>query len=185
MDLRPIRTPEDHAWALKEIERLWNAAGTDTPDGQAFEILATLTEAYEKTHFPIPSPDPIQAIQFRLEQGAIQPKELLSVFRTRARMSEILLRKRHLSIRMIRRLHHSFQIPLECLFEDYKIERETGMRVARRASPVQSKAKVQPRGKVQRKAKGEPQAKVEPRAKVQRKNKSKKRRSRQAQMQLY
>jgi HTH-type transcriptional regulator / antitoxin HigA len=124
MNIKPIRTPKDHATALKQIERLWPAAGTETPEGEALEILSTLVEAYERKHFPIPCPDPISAINFRLEQGAIQKRDLQkTVFRTSGRMSEVLNRRRALNLTMIRKLHGRYEIPLECLVAQYRLRK--------------------------------------------------------------
>ena len=68
MDIKPIRTPSDHAAALKEIERLWDKAHPGTPEGEKFEVLSTLVDAYEREHFEMPTPNPIAAIRFRMEQ---------------------------------------------------------------------------------------------------------------------
>jgi HTH-type transcriptional regulator/antitoxin HigA len=121
MNVRPIRTAKDHAWALKEIERLWNKAEPGTPEGERFDVLTTLVDVYEREHFPIPLADPVEAILFRLDQEGLDPKALLSVFKTRARLSEILTRKRRLSLAMVRDLHRRFGIPLESLVRDYKL----------------------------------------------------------------
>ena len=102
MNVRPIRTAKDHAWALKEIERLWDMAEPGTPEGERFDVLTTLVDAYEREHFPIPPPDPVAAILFRIEQQGLDTKALLPVFKTRARLSEILTRKRRLSLTMSR-----------------------------------------------------------------------------------
>jgi HTH-type transcriptional regulator/antitoxin HigA len=123
MNVRPICTAKDHAWALKEIERLWDKAEPGTPEGERFDVLTTLVDAYERAHFPIPAPDPIEAILFRLDQQGLDTKVLLPVFKTRARLSEILTRRRRLSLAMIRELHGRFGIPLESLVGDYKLRR--------------------------------------------------------------
>lgn len=102
MNIKPIRTPEDHAWALKEIEALWDKVEPGTVDGDRFEVLSTLVEAYEREHFPIPAPDPIATISFRLEQQGLTSSALLPVLRTTARVSEILNRRRALSLNMMR-----------------------------------------------------------------------------------
>src|ERR1019366_3527478 len=68
MDIKPIRTPADHTAALKEIERLWDKARPGTPEGDTFDVLAALVDAYEREHFEIPAPDPIAAIRFRMDQ---------------------------------------------------------------------------------------------------------------------
>lgn len=123
MNVRPICTAKDHAWALKEVERLWDKAEPGTPQGERFDVLTTLVDAYEREHFPIPPPDPVEAILFRLDQQGLDKKALLQVFKTRARLSEVLTRKRRLSLAMVRELHSRFGIPLESLVGDYKLRR--------------------------------------------------------------
>jgi HTH-type transcriptional regulator / antitoxin HigA len=123
MNIKPIRTPADHAAALKEIERLWDRAKRGTPDGDKFEVLSALADAYEREHVAIPTPDPIEAIRFRMEQQGLTPTDLVAIFKTRARASEIMTKKRRLNLRMIRRLHERLAIPIECLVQDYKIKR--------------------------------------------------------------
>jgi HTH-type transcriptional regulator / antitoxin HigA len=130
MDVKPIRTAEDHRLALAEIERLWNRAKSGTPAGDRFEILSTLVDAYERVHFPVPPPDPVEAIRFRMEQAGLTTKDLLPVFKTTARASEIVNRKRRLNLRMIRDLHRRFAIPLECLVADYGLNKPRRRRSA-------------------------------------------------------
>jgi HTH-type transcriptional regulator / antitoxin HigA len=122
MDIKPIRTAADHAAALEEIERLWEAK-PGSPAGEKFEILSTLVDAYEREHMEIPSPDPIEAIRFRMEQEGLKPKDLLPIFKSRARASEILGKRRRLNLSMIRRLHARLSIPVECLVQEYKLKR--------------------------------------------------------------
>jgi len=126
MNVKPIRTPADHAAALKEIERLWDKAEPGTPDGDKFEVLSTLADAYEREHMAIPTPDPIEAIRFRMEQQGLTATELVAIFKTRARASEIMTKKRRLNLRMIRRLHERLAIPIECLIQDYKLKTAAG-----------------------------------------------------------
>jgi len=114
MQLKPIKTKTDHEAALREIERLW-AAEEGTPDGDRLEILTTLVEAFEETHFPMDMPDPIEAIHFRLEQRGEDQKALIGIIGNRTRVYEVLRRDRPLSLSMIRRLHEHFQIPAEVL----------------------------------------------------------------------
>lgn len=129
MDIKPIRTAEDHKRALKEIERLWDKAKPGTPDGDRFEVLGTLVDAYEEEHFPIPAPDPIEAIRFRMEQEGLTNNDLLPIFKTRARVSEVMGKRRRLNLTMIRRLHQRLEIPIECLVKDYKLKAQgTGKR---------------------------------------------------------
>jgi HTH-type transcriptional regulator/antitoxin HigA len=113
-DVRPVRTEEDYAAAMAEIERLWGA-GAGTPEGDRLDVLATLVDAYEAAHDPIDLPDPIEAIRFRMEQQGLTRKDLERLLGTRTRVSEVLNRKRNLSIAMIRRLHAELGISAEVL----------------------------------------------------------------------
>src|SRR5216683_6205892 len=114
MKIKPIRTKADYERALREIERMWGAK-EGTPQGNQLDVLATLVEAYERKHFPIDPPDPIEAIKFRLEQQGLDPRALVGVIGGRSRVYEVMQRKRALSLEMIRRLHQRFGIPAEVL----------------------------------------------------------------------
>ncbi|MEQ1614013.1 MAG: helix-turn-helix domain-containing protein [Hyphomicrobiaceae bacterium] len=113
-DIKPIRTEADHAAAMKEIERLWGAK-SGTRAGDRLDVLATLVDAYEAQHFPIAPPDPIDAIRFRMEQQGLTRKDLEPMIGSRTRVSEVLNRKRGLSIEMIRRLRAGLGIPADVL----------------------------------------------------------------------
>ena len=114
MDIRPIRTKRDYNQALRRIEVLLDAqAGTDA--GDELDILATLVDVYEEKNFPIGVADPVEAILFRMEQLDLERKDLEAFIGSRHRVSEILNRKRSLSLDMIRRLHAGLGIPLEIL----------------------------------------------------------------------
>ena len=114
MHIRPIRNTSDHESALKRIEALISAQ-KDTADGDELDVLVTLVDVYEKEHFPIDAPDPIEAIKFRMEQLGLDRKDLEPYLGSRARVSEILNRRRGLSLAMIRALHENLDIPLEVL----------------------------------------------------------------------
>ncbi len=114
MDIRPIKTETDYDRALADIEQLWGAA-ENTPEGDTLDILLTLVEAYEKDHYPIDPPDPVEAIKFRMEQWGLSRKDLEPYIGTRGRVAEVLNRQRNLSLTMIRRLHTHLHIPLESL----------------------------------------------------------------------
>ncbi len=103
MDIKPIKTEKDYDAALAEVEALWGAP-EDTPDGDKLDVLITLVEAYEAKHHPIDPPDPVDAILFRMEQAGLERKDLEPFIGGRGRVSEILTRKRPLTINMIRRL---------------------------------------------------------------------------------
>jgi HTH-type transcriptional regulator / antitoxin HigA len=115
--IKPIRTKSDHAAALETIERLWDAK-PGTPNGDTLEVLATLVDAYERARTPILPADPIEAIKFRMEQEGKTRKDLEPILGTRARVSEVLLGRRALTLPMIRGLHRELKIPLEVLVAD-------------------------------------------------------------------
>ena len=118
-DLRPIRTENDYEQALAEVEELWGAR-TGTPKGDRLDVLATLIEAYEVEHYPMDPPDPIEAIKFRMEQQALTRKDLEKILGTRTRVSEVLNRKRGLSINMIRALHEKLGISADVLIRSIR-----------------------------------------------------------------
>ncbi len=112
--LKPITNTKDHAQALKNVEALWNAEpGTEAHD--ALEVLAILVERYEDQAVPFDDPDPVEAIRFRLEQTGRATKDLTAILGSRSRVSEVMNRKRPLSLPMIRRLHDELKIPFEAL----------------------------------------------------------------------
>jgi HTH-type transcriptional regulator/antitoxin HigA len=114
IDVKPIRNAADHRAAMAEVKRLWGAKN-GTPNGDRLDVLATLIDAYEAQHEPIDHPDPIEAIQFRMEQQGLTRKDLEPLLGTRTRVSEVLNRRRALSIGMIRRLHTKLGIAAEVL----------------------------------------------------------------------
>ena len=120
MDIRPIRTKADYRAALKEVERLWEA-DPGTPDGDRVDVLVTLIEAYEAKHFPIPAPDPIAAIEFMMEQKGLTRRDLEPAIGSRGRVSEILTRKRPLTLPMVRELSALLQIPAAVLVQPYQV----------------------------------------------------------------
>src|ERR1017187_10054881 len=123
MQLKPIKTEADHEAALKEIERLWNAA-EGTEDGDRLEILITLTETYEEAHFPMDLPDPIEAIKFRLEQQGVDKKALIGIIGNRTRVYEVLRRDRALSLIMIQKLNQQLKIPAEVLIRPVRVRKK-------------------------------------------------------------
>jgi HTH-type transcriptional regulator / antitoxin HigA len=118
MEIRPIKTKADYRAALKEVERLWDA-DPGTPDGDRVDVLVTLVEAYEATHYPIPAPDPIAAIEFMMEQKGLTRHDLEPAIGSRGRVSEVLTRKRPLTLPMVRELSALLQIPAEVLIQPY------------------------------------------------------------------
>src|SRR6202051_3684939 len=113
-ELKPIRTKADYNDALAEVERLWGAK-SGTSKGDRLDVLATLIDAYETRHHPMDPPDPIEAIQFRMEQQGLTRKDLEPLIGTRARVAEVMNRRRSLSIDKIRRLHKQLGISAEVL----------------------------------------------------------------------
>lgn len=123
MRIKPIRTEADHEAALREIERLWGAA-EGTAEGDRLEVLATLVEAFEESHFPMDMPDPIEAIKFRLEQQGTDHKSLIGIIGNRTRVYEVLRRDRPLSLAMIRQVHKRLGIPAEVLIRPVRMRKK-------------------------------------------------------------
>lgn len=116
MNIHPIRNKKDYDAALRELSAYFeNEPEPSSADGDRFEILATLVEAYEIKRFPIEAPDPIEAIRFRMEQGGLTVKDLVPSIGQANRVYEVLNRKRGLTIEMIRNLHRNLGIPAESL----------------------------------------------------------------------
>ena len=116
MNVRPIKTERDHAKALKDIENLWGAKA-GTPEGDPLDVLATLVESYERLHHPIDTPDPLDAIGFRLEQQGAGQGLLVGIIGSRTRVYEVLRGDRPLTLEMIRRLNKELRIPAEVLIK--------------------------------------------------------------------
>lgn len=114
MDIRPIKTEQDYNNAIKRIEELWGVK-KDTPEGDEFDLLVTLVEAYEMKNYPIAPPDPIDAIKFRMEQMGMTKADMVQYLGSQSRVSEILNRKRKLSLKMIKSLYKDLKIPAEVL----------------------------------------------------------------------
>ncbi|CRQ23018.1 MULTISPECIES: helix-turn-helix domain-containing protein [Stenotrophomonas] len=116
MNIHPIRTESDYENALRMISAyVDNEPEPGSEDGDRFEILVTLVEAYEAKHYPIEPPDPIDAIRFRMEQGGLTVKDLVPSIGQLNRVYEVLNRKRGLTLEMIRKLHRNLGIPAESL----------------------------------------------------------------------
>ncbi len=121
MDIKPIRTEADYENALTEIDRLW-LAEAGSPDGDKLEIMITLVEAYEEKHHPIPPPDPVEAIIHLMESQSLSRSDLEAYIGSRARVSEVLNRRRPLSLNMIRKLQAGLGIPADVLIQPYEVE---------------------------------------------------------------
>jgi HTH-type transcriptional regulator/antitoxin HigA len=114
MAIHPIRTRADHAAALARIEALWQAR-PGTPAHDELEVLGILVAAYEDRHWPILPPDPVDAIKFHMAQNGLRQKDLAGVLGSASRASEILHRRRGLTVEMIRAVHKAWAIPLDSL----------------------------------------------------------------------
>lgn len=116
MDIKPIKSEADHERALRRVEQLW-----DSPEGSKesdeLDILTTLVDAYEREHYPIDLPDPVEAIKFRLEQTGKGSRDLIGIIGRRTRVYEVMSGKRPLSLNMIRNLHEKLDIPAEVLIQ--------------------------------------------------------------------
>lgn len=123
MKLKPIRNEEDYESALQEIDRLWDVEA-GTPESDILEILVTLVEAYEKQHYDLPPPEPIAALEYFMESRGWTRKELEPYIGSRGRVSEILGRKRPLTLAMIRRLEQATGIPASILIQPYETEQD-------------------------------------------------------------
>ncbi len=119
MNIKPIKTEQDYTNTLNKIESLMDAKPS-TAQMDELEVLTTLVESYEEQHYKIEAPDPIEAIKFRMEQEGLKQKDLVAIVGSKSRVSEILNKKRKLTIEMIRNLHNQLHIPIESLFLDYK-----------------------------------------------------------------
>jgi HTH-type transcriptional regulator / antitoxin HigA len=123
MQVKPIRNKQDYREALRRIEELWGAArGTD--DGDLLDVLVTLVDVYEREHFPIDLPDPIEAIKFRLEQEGKDYRALIGVIGQRTRVYEVMRRDRPLSLAMIRSLNAKLRIPAEILIHPGQLRKK-------------------------------------------------------------
>ncbi|TCK17684.1 HTH-type transcriptional regulator/antitoxin HigA [Thiogranum longum] len=114
MKLRPIKNERELNRALKRIDELWGAK-PNTPRGDELDVLMLLVEKYEDEHYAIPASDPVEAIKFLMEQNSLSRKDLEPYIGTSGRVSEVLGKKRNLTLTMIRKLHEGLKIPYECL----------------------------------------------------------------------
>jgi len=116
MEIKPIRSEADYDAALRRIEEVWDAP-EGSADADELDVLATLVDAYEREHFPIGPPDPIEAIRFRLEQQGKDFRALIGIIGQRTRVYEVMRGDRRLSLNMIRNLHRELGIPAEVLIQ--------------------------------------------------------------------
>ncbi len=118
MTIRPIKTRKDYQEALLRLEKIFDAKPASA-EGDELEVLGILIDTYEKNHYPIEFPDPIEAIKFRMEQLGYNQSDLAAVVGLKSRASEILNKKRKLTLEMIRNLHETMNIPTDVLIQQY------------------------------------------------------------------
>ena len=118
MEIKPIKNQNDYNQALERLEVIFDAK-MGTPEGDELEVLGILIDQYENENFPVGLPDPIEAIKFRMEQMGYNQKALANIVGLKSRASEILNRKRKLSLEMIRQLHEKLHIPTDVLIQAY------------------------------------------------------------------
>lgn len=123
MDIKPIKTKQDYEAALGQISTLMSAS-LNTAEGDLLDVLTALVEAYEAQHYSIDLPDPIEAIKFRLEQEHLSRKDLESILKVRrGRVSELLTKRRPLTLKMMRTLHDKLGVPAEALLKEYTLRK--------------------------------------------------------------
>jgi HTH-type transcriptional regulator/antitoxin HigA len=121
MDIRPLKTEADYDWALREIEPYFaNPPPFDTEAAARFDVLAALIESYEAHHWPIEPPDPVTAIKARMEMSGYSQADLAKLLGSRSRASEILARRRGLTMEQAYRLHRQWRIPAEALLQPFQ-----------------------------------------------------------------
>lgn len=122
MEIRPIRSEADHAEALAEIDRLWGAP-LGTSEGDKLDVLATLVATYEADHHPIPAGDPVDVLHAAIQDLGRSQADLAALLGSRARASEILNRKRHLTLEQIRAISAAWHLPIALLAAPYRLEK--------------------------------------------------------------
>jgi HTH-type transcriptional regulator/antitoxin HigA len=122
MELKPIKTEADYRAALKRLEDIFDAK-LNTPEGDELEILGLMVDDYENKHYPIEAPDPIEAIKIRMEEMHLKQADLIPEIGGKSRVSEILNRKRRLTVDMIRKLAGRLNISAKVLISDYQISK--------------------------------------------------------------
>lgn len=120
MNIKPIKTDVDYKEALKRLEVIFDAA-VGTPESDEADILGLIIDEYEKKHYPIEAPDPIEAIKIRMEDMHLKQVDLIDAIGGKSRVSEILNRKRKLTVEMIRNLHQRLNLSPKLLINDYQL----------------------------------------------------------------
>lgn len=114
MEIKPIKTEQDYYDSIHRVEELWGAK-KDTPQGDELDLLVTLIESYEVKHYPIAPPDPVDAIKFRMEQMGMTKADMVKYLGSQSRVSEVLNRKRKLTLSMVKSLYKGLRIPADIL----------------------------------------------------------------------
>ncbi len=119
MNIKPIKNENDYYLALERLNEIFNAP-SNSPEGDEAEVLILLIDNYEQTHFPIDAPDPIEAIKIRMEELSLKQKDLVGIIGGKSSVSEILNRKKKLTVQMIRNLESKLNLSASVLVADYK-----------------------------------------------------------------
>jgi HTH-type transcriptional regulator/antitoxin HigA len=123
MDIRPIKSEADYEWALAEVSRYFDdQPEPGSPDGDRFDVLATLVEAYENAHFPLPDVDPVDILKAYMEAHDYSQRDFASLVGSRSRASEILNRRRALNLTQIHKIVEAWKIPAELLIKPYPVQ---------------------------------------------------------------
>jgi len=120
MEIRPIKTEEDYKKALARLDEIFESS-PNTKEGDEAEILVLLIETYEDKYYPISDPDPIEAIKIRMEEMNLKQKDLVGVIGGKSRVSEVLNRKKRLTVEMIRKLEKALNISASILVNNYQL----------------------------------------------------------------
>lgn len=120
MNIKPIKTEQDYQEALDRLELVFDAV-EDTPEGDEADILSLLIENYENKHYPIEAPDPIEAIKIRMEELNLKQKDLVGIIGGKSRVSEILSKKKRLTVDIIRELERVLQLSASLLIRPYTL----------------------------------------------------------------
>ncbi len=117
-NIKVIKTEAEYDAAMQRLEHIFDAK-KDTPEGDELELLSLVIDNYEKEHFPIDLPDPIETIKYRMDQMGYKQKDLADIIGLKSRVSEVLNKKRKLTLEMVRKIHHSLNIPTDVLLKEY------------------------------------------------------------------
>ncbi|MGE3146810.1 MAG: type II toxin-antitoxin system HigA family antitoxin [Pseudorhodoplanes sp.] len=121
-NIRPIKTEDDYNWAIAEITHYFESQPQPgSAEGDRFDVLATLIEAYEEKNHPIVAPDPVAAIEGYMEMAGLKQSDLANILGFRSRASEVLLRKRKLTMDMVAKITQAWSIPAEVLVQPYRL----------------------------------------------------------------